>query len=179
MNTFDISCEVCMDLIPLVQDEAASLDSIALVEQHLAQCPVCRAAMGQPAVCEVEGKRILKRLKHKISWWLLLLLLIGIAAGLSLQPNESFIYNLAIMPFLGALVYLFGEQKWYTMPLVLLFCGFFWQLLSLNATHFAASFSESIFWALLLGLAYGLLSLLGTAAAALFHYAFYKEKKQI
>lgn len=179
MKMCEISCDMCMDLIPLVQDEAASEDTVAVVEHHLAQCDACRAAMGQRAAPDIEGGQILKKIKRKMSWWLLLLLLVGITAGLSLQINESFIYNLAIMPALGAAMYVYGGQKWYTMPAILLAGGFLWQLVSLNATHFANTFSESIAWAVKIGLTYGLLALLGTAAAALFKYAFTKENHHV
>ena len=42
---YEISCEMCRDLIPLVEDGVASADSRAAVEHHLQTCPVCN---GQP-----------------------------------------------------------------------------------------------------------------------------------
>ena len=36
-----ISCDMCMDLMPLVQDGVASADSIAAVKQHIENCPAC------------------------------------------------------------------------------------------------------------------------------------------
>ncbi|MPN13808.1 hypothetical protein SDC9_161134 [bioreactor metagenome] len=177
MKLPEISCEVCMDLIPLVQDGVASEDSTALVEQHIATCAACRAAMGQPVKPDEEGSRILVRIKRKFSWWLLLLILVGVIAGMSLQFNEMFAYNLIIMPFLGAAVYLWGQQKWYTMPLLLFVGGFLWQLFSLNFTGFADSFAESAALAGFIGFSYGALALLGTAVAALLRYAFAKEKQ--
>ena len=44
-----LSCDVIRDLLPLYADRAASADTAALVEEHLASCPACaakRAAMG-------------------------------------------------------------------------------------------------------------------------------------
>ena len=38
----EIPCAVCRDLIPLVQDGVASLESEALVKTHLQTCPECR-----------------------------------------------------------------------------------------------------------------------------------------
>ena len=38
-----ITCEICMDLIPLVQDGVAAGDSVSAVEQHIQSCPQCRA----------------------------------------------------------------------------------------------------------------------------------------
>ena len=38
-----ISCDMCIDLMPLVQDGVASEDSRNAVLQHLQECPDCRA----------------------------------------------------------------------------------------------------------------------------------------
>ena len=47
-----VSCDVIQDLLPLYTDQAASADTVALVEEHLASCPACRegswGAWGQP-----------------------------------------------------------------------------------------------------------------------------------
>ena len=37
-----VSCDVIRDLLPLYTDQAASADTVALVEEHLASCPACR-----------------------------------------------------------------------------------------------------------------------------------------
>ena len=37
-----VSCDVIQDLLPLYTDQAASADTVALVEEHLASCPACR-----------------------------------------------------------------------------------------------------------------------------------------
>ena len=34
----EITCDVCMDLIPLVQDGVASQDSVLAVENHIKNC---------------------------------------------------------------------------------------------------------------------------------------------
>ena len=45
-----ITCDICMDLLPLVQDNVASADSITVVKQHLETCSECRAMFeGQPS----------------------------------------------------------------------------------------------------------------------------------
>ena len=63
----DLPCEACRDLIPLVQDGAASDASVQLVAQHIAHCRDCRAfwQAGAPAAAPDDGKvlsRILRRL---------------------------------------------------------------------------------------------------------------------
>ena len=37
-----ISCDMCIDLMPLVQDGVASEDSRSYIEEHTAQCPACK-----------------------------------------------------------------------------------------------------------------------------------------
>ena len=37
-----MSCDVIRDLLPLYTDQAASADTVALVEEHLASCPACQ-----------------------------------------------------------------------------------------------------------------------------------------
>lgn len=39
----DIGCEICKDLLPLVEDGVASEASRAAVAAHLERCPDCRA----------------------------------------------------------------------------------------------------------------------------------------
>lgn len=174
MTIQNISCDVCMDLMPLVRDDVASLDSTGLVMHHLEECEECRSAMGHSPLVEVNGARILKKLRLNLSWWLLLLILAGVATGMSLRADESFIYNLAIMPMLGAVIYLYGEQKWYIMPSILLVGGFVWQLISLQLTGFTSSLASLILYAFSISLSYCLLCLTGTFVALLLKYAFTK-----
>ncbi len=49
-----LSCEICMDLIPLVRDGAASEESREAVEAHIAECPDCRAfyRQGPPVISD-------------------------------------------------------------------------------------------------------------------------------
>lgn len=59
-----ISCDMCLDLMPLVRDGVAGADSRAAVEEHLAQCENCRAVFEQGSVeCDSE-KALLKTIKN-------------------------------------------------------------------------------------------------------------------
>lgn len=42
-----LECDVIRDLLPLYAEKLASPASSALVEQHLAECPACRAELEQ------------------------------------------------------------------------------------------------------------------------------------
>ena len=46
----EITCEMCMDLMPLVRDGVASEDSRLAVEDHLRSCPRCRDLYGGETV---------------------------------------------------------------------------------------------------------------------------------
>lgn len=39
------NCEIVRDLLPLYAEQIASPASTALVEEHLAECPACRAEL--------------------------------------------------------------------------------------------------------------------------------------
>ena len=65
---FDISCEVCRDLMPLVRDGVASADSEALVRAHTERCGGCRTMLESetpPEHSMPDDARVLRRLR----WW--------------------------------------------------------------------------------------------------------------
>ena len=165
----EISCDVCRDLIPLVRDEVASADSIALVERHVAYCPACRAELGNitPAPAPSDNS-VIQKLRRAISLRAAALVGLGTVLGLSLQWDETFVYNLAIMPAVGAVLYLFCGKKWYCGPCILAMVGSMYQLVALGR--------DAIGLAVWIGFSYGLLALLGGGIAALFRYAFGKKK---
>ena len=63
-----LSCDVIRDLLPLYADRAASADTAALVEEHLASCPACREELrrlGAALPAEPEGAEPLRRFKRR------------------------------------------------------------------------------------------------------------------
>ena len=61
-----ITCDICMDLMPLVHDGVASADSVAAVEEHVESCAQCRALYeGQLPVPDHSGTRI-EELRKKL-----------------------------------------------------------------------------------------------------------------
>ena len=64
----NLSCDVIRDLLPLYADRAASADTAALVEEHLASCPACREELrrlGAALPAEPEGAEPLRRFKRR------------------------------------------------------------------------------------------------------------------
>lgn len=63
-----VSCDVIRDLLPLYTDQAASADTVALVEEHLASCPACREELGRLGTAlpaEPGGGGALRRFKRR------------------------------------------------------------------------------------------------------------------
>lgn len=58
---YEISCEMCMDLMPLVRDGVASGDSRASVEAHIAACEACRAAYAGEIPPEPDADKAIRK----------------------------------------------------------------------------------------------------------------------
>ena len=76
-----LSCDIIEDLLPLYFDEVCSKDSRVAVEEHVRNCPKCRAnitrnePMHIPQISPKEEERSLKRSLRRIKqrWWLSIL----------------------------------------------------------------------------------------------------------
>ena len=66
----DLSCDIIEDLLPLYIEHVETEDTRAVVEAHLAGCPVCRekaAQMGRPVPVSVEvDTGILQKTRQRI-----------------------------------------------------------------------------------------------------------------
>lgn len=162
----DLPCEACRDLIPLVQDGAASDASVQLVAQHIAHCRDCRAfwQAGAPAAAPDDGK-VLSRIHRRLR----LVLAAALAAGAlvafwlntyAYRPE----YSVVILPVVGALGCLLLRRRWYFAPPAVAALGFVWHLVATDG------WQEPLVFAV----GYGLLCLLGALAAKLLVYAFGK-----
>lgn len=111
-ETTKISCAVCRDLMPLVQDGVASPESEALVQAHMAVCPACRALWRgtdgptTPEPPAPDDGKILQRLRRRYSMHLLLLAFAGIAAGIALGYTGRSNWVILFLPLVwGVLTY--------------------------------------------------------------------------
>lgn len=165
-NLPDLPCDACRDLIPLVQDGAASDASVQLVAQHIAHCRDCRAfwQAGAPAAAPDDGK-VLSRIHRRLR----LVLAAALAAGAlvafwlntyAYRPE----YSVVILPVVGALGCLLLRRRWYFAPPAVAALGFVWHLVATDG------WQEPLVFAV----GYGLLCLLGALAAKLLVYAFGK-----
>lgn len=95
------NCNVIRDLMPLVHDEAASAESKALVDEHLAECETCKAYwVGMTAVIpdvDIGGDQTIqvavKRLRSTHMKRILRNMLIGLIIGVLLFAGGSWGWN--------------------------------------------------------------------------------------
>ena len=162
----DLPCEACRDLIPLVQDGAASDASVQLVAQHIAHCRDCRAfwQAGAPAAAPDDGK-VLSRIHRRLRLVLAAALAAGALVAFWLNTYAYRLeYSVVILPVVGALGCLLLRRRWYFAPPAVAALGFVWHLVATDG------WQEPLVFAV----GYGLLCLLGALAAKLFVYAFGK-----
>lgn len=101
----EISCEICVDLIPLVRDGAASGDSRGAVERHVGQCPACRALYAGETPPRLDADRALTRAVRRVQT--ISAVVLGAAVLLGMIVCECIMQGSSIF-FLGA-VWLVGR----------------------------------------------------------------------
>ncbi|WP_186430369.1 zf-HC2 domain-containing protein [Clostridium sp. BSD9I1] len=100
----NISCDVILDLIPLVKDGVASKDSINLVSNHLKSCESCKLEFEGhtlPIPTEFDDKRVVSSIKKNLFLATSALLLIGAFIGMALNKNSHSNFMPAIIVVLG------------------------------------------------------------------------------
>ncbi len=116
-----ISCDTCMDLMPLVTDCIASEDSRLLVEEHIKTCESCKNVFmsADPSKVQMNDKIIVGKIKKQLSYFILVVILIGAVSGMMLTNSMNMFYNALIMPLIGGLGFLVLRKK--TVWLTILF----------------------------------------------------------
>ena len=170
----NITCEICMDLIPLVYDGIASEDSCQAVRSHIENCEHCRAVFEG----DIPEKSNIEISINKINRWLqlfaIMILIIGICLGISLADGNNFFYNVLIMPILGIVAYyVFHWKSVYIVPTLLLVIQFIAHLIEVFQGKELFSISKIIFYIIL----YNFFAVIGILIAGLLHFAFKKEKE--
>lgn len=182
-----ISCGVCRDLAPLVQDGIASDDSAVLVHAHLAGCPDCRAQFpglwaeaGQAPPAPPAGPddaRVLRRLRRRVNLWLLAFLVFGMLLGTALLYSQRHGFLLILLfPLLGGVSYWFAPRLWRWVPAAVALLTGYNQITSALANP-GDSWREILFDTALVSAVMAVLCLIGVLAAALLKYAFKGGKK--
>ena len=166
------TCDICMDLMPLVQDNVASADSITAVKQHLETCSSCKAMFEGQIPAPSDSKQIIKKFQRKIHTFLSMVLMFGVFFGLSLTASSELFLNSLIMPILGCIgYYLFRWKAIYITPIMLLVTHLITNTFGLiyNSQHL--NIASLFMWTAL----YSLFSIIGTIIVGLIHFALRKE----
>lgn len=162
---FDISCEVCRDLIPLVVDGVASADSEALVQEHVSHCEKCRTYMetGKPpdqeaSLPEPDVTRIILRIQRKMLLQTSFFVILGTV--FALMVNQS-IYLIWAFPCIGFFSYFSLRKNSWLVPVLM--------CIPMLLIFFSSSgFYYSIYLSVIYGFGIGV----GCIIGALFHFAF-------
>ena len=165
-----ISCDMCIDLMPLVQDGVASEDSRNAVLQHLQECPDCRALYEGEIPTPSNTKEILGKVTRRAQLFSAMVMMFGIFYGLMLTSGSGMFYNAMIMPIIGGIgYYLFRWKGLYILP-VLLFATHF----MINALGLGEEYLVLPGLLMMTGI-YCAFALIGFIVAALLHFALKKE----
>lgn len=179
-----ITCDICMDLMPLVQDGVASEDSVKAVKEHILKCPECKKIYDEISIndnSKIEEEKIpqqinidktAKKVEKKINTYLGMIIMFGIFFGLSLTASEEMFLNAMIMPIIGAGgYYLFNWKEAYTLPCIIMISNFI-----INGVAFLRGveyldIASMVMW----GSIYSLFAIIGTIIAGLLHFGLRKE----
>ena len=116
---FDISCEVCRDLMPLVRDGVASADSEALVRAHTERCGGCRTMLESetpPEHSMPDDARVLRRLRWRLLAQSVLFALVGVLGALWLTSRAGGVYLAWWLPLVGAACYYVLRRRCWLVP---------------------------------------------------------------
>lgn len=169
-----ITCEICMDLIPLVRDGVASEDSRKAVEEHVETCECCRSFYNieeMPAAADKE--KIVARMKRKMQFFFTVLMMFGIFFGLGLTAGDDMFYNSLIMPVIGALGYIiFRKKVFYNVPVLLLITHLLTNALAFLRGKEHLDVYSILMWTCI----YSILAVVGALIAWLLHFALRREE---
>ncbi|WP_313757320.1 zf-HC2 domain-containing protein [Tissierella sp.] len=175
----NISCDIILDLIPLVKDGVASEDSEKIVNEHLKYCNSCKAEFEifEPIKFKqslIEDKKIIFAIKRSIVVTQIIILIVGTVVGVGLTNSMGMFYNFIIMPIIGGVSFITLRRKWYFMPIVVFILSYIWQIID---CILSGEFVWEILYAgLFFSTIYAVLVGLGLIIAVLLEFAFRKER---
>lgn len=165
-----ISCDICVDLLPLVQDGVASDGSRNAVLRHMQGCPDCRALYEGEVPAPSNNMNLWKKIQRRARTFWVMVLMFGILYGLMLTAGNGLFMNLIIMPIIGGIgYYLFRWKAFVILPPLLLVTHFITNTLGLGG-EYLPPVGVLMWTAIYCGLA-----AVGFIIAVLLHFAFKKE----
>ena len=175
----NITCDVCKDLIPLVQDGVASKDSENLVKNHIKECEECKEYLSlftndieKGIEKDINTEKVFTRFKKKIQKLSIIIVILGILVGISLTATENVLYNSIIMPTLGIIGYIICRWKAvYIIPIFMLI----WNIPIIIIRIILDANVADITGILLYDVIYIVFIVIGVVIAGLLHYSCRKE----
>ncbi|MBR2894456.1 MAG: zf-HC2 domain-containing protein [Oscillospiraceae bacterium] len=168
----EISCDLCMDLMPLVKDGVASEDSVTAVKNHILSCENCRSLFNDDAPPPVDTDTSFEKFYRRWQLFSAMVMMFGIFFGLSLTASSGIFYNTLIMPVIGALGYIiFRKRALYIVPVLLFVTHVVTNLFGLVRGVEHLDLYSLLMWTFL----YSIFSLLGVVVTWLLHFAFREE----
>lgn len=169
-----ISCDVCMDLMPLVVDDIASDYSTALVCEHIKTCEQCRSHYAKKEIPAMEDAKVIGNIKKQVRNFLALVVILTTMFGASITGTSLVFYNIVLMPVIGGLSYTVLKKKTY-LALIFIFvtvCTTNAGWMFIDSDQFFVSLMGSIWYATL----YVSASIIGVVVGWLLEFGFKKEK---
>ena len=168
----EITCDLCMDLMPLVKDGVASEDSVVAVKNHIASCENCCALFSDDVPPPEDTTKSFEKFYRRLQLLSAMVMMFGVFFGLSLTAGSGIFYNTIIMPVIGILGYvIFRKRALYFVPVLLFVTHLATNLLGLVRGVEHLDLYSLLMWTFL----YSIFALLGVVAAWLLHFAFRKE----
>ena len=118
MKIYEISCDMCGDLIPLVKDDIASEDTKAAVHNHIKNCRHCRECFDREVTEREAGdKKILREIKAIIMLWAVILCAsaVLISCGLPASPANTAVMIISL-PLISAFGYMLLQKRRIIIP---------------------------------------------------------------
>lgn len=172
-----ITCDIVLDLIPLVKDGVASEDSCRIVREHIALCKSCRDEFEELKSVRMEetalrDKKIIFSIKRSLFISQVLVLIIGAIAGVALTGSAGMFYNFLIMPVIGVAGFFLLKKKWYLLILGVFSISYLWQAIQ----GIMAGGYYPFYGGVYLSTIYTFLVFLGMIIAMLLNFVFKKDR---
>lgn len=131
----NISCNVILDLIPLVKDGVASDDSAIIVNDHIKICENCKSEFETLDAINIlqssiKDKKIISAMKRSIFITQIIILMAGGFLGVALSNSMGMLYNFMIMPIVGGVSVVALKRKWYLTPIIIFAISYLWTTIS-------------------------------------------------
>lgn len=182
-----ISCDICIDLIPLVKDGITSKDSYNAVIEHINKCQTCKKFFDEIYEANIinnenikmNDKKVISKIRNRLMLAAIIMVILGSFIGVGISESEWMFYNIVLMPTIGALGYFAFNKKVYIVPIGIFALTSIWNFIkyiierSANEINITDMILVSETWAVI----YTSLCILGVLIGFLLYIAFKKENE--